>query len=54
MAARFIMSEIEENIASASDYFPKVEDMTLNSTLDFIPKSVRILLTKIFQGKQIQ
>lgn len=54
MVARLIMSAIEENIASASDYYPKVEDMTLNSTLDFIPKSARILLTKIFQGKQIQ
>ena len=53
-AAWLIRSEIKENVVPATDYYPKVEDLTLDSTLDFIPETLRNMLNKIFVWKHIQ
>lgn len=43
-AARLIVSEIKENVVAAIDYYPKVENLTLNSVLHFIPETLRNML----------
>lgn len=46
--------EIEENVVSTIDNYPKFEDLILNAAPNFIPEPLRIMLNKIFLGNQIQ
>jgi hypothetical protein len=52
-AARLIRSEIKEKVISDTNHYPKFEDLTLDSALNFIPETLRDLLSKIFVGSKI-
>ena len=51
-AAKLIRSDIKANVPTASDEYPSIEMLTLESALDYIPKTLHTLLDMIFVGEK--
>ena len=53
-AARLIKSDIKTNVPTVKDQYPTTEERKLKAALDYIPESLRSVLTALFVGKDTQ
>ena len=53
-AARLIKSDIKTNVPTVKDQYPTTEELKLQAALDYIPESLRSVLTALFVGKDTQ
>ena len=53
-AARLIKSDIKTNVPTVKDQYPTTEERKLQAALDYIPESLRSVLTALFVGKDTQ
>jgi hypothetical protein len=53
-AARLIKSDIKSNLSGANDTYPSCEELELQRALQYLPLSLRMLLTKLFSGKDTE
>ncbi len=51
-AARLIKSDIKSSVSAVNDQYPTTEMLKLQSALDYIPESLRVMLDSLFVGKE--
>ena len=53
-AARLLKSDIISNVLSETNLYPSTESLSLNSSLEYIPSSLKLLLDNLFVGKSTE
>jgi hypothetical protein len=51
-AARLIKSDIKSSVSAKNDQYPTTEMLKLQSAVDYIPESLRVMLDLLFVGKE--
>jgi hypothetical protein len=51
-AARLIKSDIKSSVSAVNDQYPTTEMLKLQSAVDYIPESLRVMLDSLFVGKE--
>lgn len=50
-AARLIKSDVKTNVESVTDQYPCTDSLKLTAALDYLPETLRLLLSSVFVGK---
>ncbi|CAM1332427.1 Uncharacterised protein r2_g4157 [Pycnogonum litorale] len=50
-ASRLIKSDVKTNVESVTDQYPSTDSLKLTAALDYLPETLRLLLSNLFVGK---